>query len=190
MPNSNTTTSRDRLLEAAKALFLQYGVPQTGINAITTEAGVARMSLYNNFASKDDLVLAVFEREAKFRREAIEAAQKLQEGPLEKVLALFSVALGLASQSRFRGCAFINLAIEAAAPDNKLHDLAKRHKAWISNNVRGHLRDGYFSEPDTLSRQICILWDGGVVGAYVQQSRAPILIARDAARALIRGAAL
>src|SRR5476649_1365940 len=51
-------SARDRLLAAAAECFYNYGVNGTGIDAITAAAGVAKMSLYNNFASKDDLVLA------------------------------------------------------------------------------------------------------------------------------------
>ena len=48
--------ARDRLLKAAAELFYAEGVGATGIDAITARAGVAKMSLYNNFASKSDLV--------------------------------------------------------------------------------------------------------------------------------------
>src|SRR4051794_20734620 len=51
-------SARDRLLAAAAECFYNQGVNGTGIDAITAAAGVAKMSLYNNFASKDDLVLA------------------------------------------------------------------------------------------------------------------------------------
>lgn len=190
MPNFKNKVPRDRLLETARELFLRDGVPQTGINTVTAKAEVARMTLYNNFASKNELILAVFEQESERRREAIESTQKILEGPFEKVLAIFVVALDFASQKGFRGCAFINLAIEAAAPDSALHDLAKRHKDWIHQNVLQNLGEGNFTDPEALARQICVLWDGGSVGAYVHQSDAPILTARDAARALMRGAAL
>ena len=189
MPNSRSINSYDRLLEAARALFLKDGVPSTGINSVTAKAEVARMTLYNNFASKDALVLAVFEKEAELRREAIISTQEALEGPFERVLALFVVALDLASRKGFRGCAFINLAIEAAATDSDLHQLAKQHKSWIFENVRKQLAEGNFSDPDSLAQQICILWDGGIVGAYMHQSAAPIHAARDAARTLMRCAA-
>src|SRR4051812_50016617 len=51
-------SARDRLLAAAAECFYNQGVNGTGIDAITAAAGGAKMSLYNNFASKDDLVLA------------------------------------------------------------------------------------------------------------------------------------
>ena len=54
-------TAGVRLLDAAARLFYADGIAATGINAITAEAGVARMSLYNNFASKEELMLAYLE---------------------------------------------------------------------------------------------------------------------------------
>lgn len=190
MPNLEATLPQDRLLQTARELFLQDGIPQTGINAITAKANVARMTLYNNYASKDDLILAVFEQESELRREAITSTQDLLEGPFEKVLAVFVVALDLASQKGFRGCAFLNLAIEAAAPDSALHILAKRHKDWIRKNILLNLGEGNFHDPDTLAQQVCVLWDGGIVGAYVHQSNEPIVTARDATRVLMRSAAI
>lgn len=181
--------ARDRLIDTARRLFLRHGVPQVGINRVIDEAGIARMTLYNHFPSKDALVAAVFEEEAALRRASIASTQELLEGPFEKVMALFTVALDLAGLDGFRGCAFLNLAIEAAAPDSALHAMAKTHKDWIRQNVAGHLPLHLFTDPETLAQQIVVLWDGGIVGAYVQQSNAPIEAARDAARALMRGAA-
>jgi AcrR family transcriptional regulator len=183
------TTPKDRLIETARALFLSEGFPQTGINRITAEADVARMTLYNNFASKDDLVLAVFEREAELRRVTIQAMQDDLDGPFERVLALFRVAKDVAARKGFRGCAFITLAIEAAAPDSVLHALAEQHKAWIRDNIRAQLGEGLFSDPDILAEQIAVLWDGGIVGSYVHQSDKPIDVAREAARTLMDAAA-
>jgi AcrR family transcriptional regulator len=191
MPNLKqpSFSPRDRLLDTARTLFLEQGVPHVGINKVTDEARVARMTLYNNFASKDDLVLAVFEQEAEIRRASISAVQATLEGPFEKVLALFVVALELASLKGFRGCAFVNLAIEAAAPDSAMHNLAKAHKKWILSNLMEHLTPHAFANPGILAQQILVLWDGGIVGAYVQQSDDPIHAARDAARTLMRSSA-
>jgi len=180
--------ARDRLVDTARRLFTQHGVPHVGINRVIEEAGIARMTLYNHFASKDDLIAAAFEQEVELRRQSISAVQDGLEGSFEKVLALFVVALELAGLKGFRGCAFVNLSIEAAAPDSALHSLAKAHKDWILENIKGHLHAGPFSKPESLARQILVLWDGGIVGAYVHQSDTPIHAARDAARALMRSA--
>ena len=44
--------ARDALIEAASRRFYADGLAGTGIDAITAEAGVAKKSLYNNFARK------------------------------------------------------------------------------------------------------------------------------------------
>jgi AcrR family transcriptional regulator len=179
-------SARDRLLDTARDLFVSEGIANVGINTVTDRAGVARMTLYNNFESKDALVIAVFEREAEFRREAITSTQEILEGPFERVLALFAVALELATLKGFRGCAFVNLAIEAAAPDSALHDLARGHKTWILENIKAQLALGEFNDSDALADQIAVLWDGSIVGAYIHQSDRPIQSAREAARSLLR----
>ena len=53
---SDGPSARERLLNAAQVLFYNDGIGATGIDAIVERAGVAKKSLYNNFASKADLV--------------------------------------------------------------------------------------------------------------------------------------
>ena len=42
-------SAKEKILDAAATLFYNDGIANTGINAITDRAGVAKMSLYNNF---------------------------------------------------------------------------------------------------------------------------------------------
>ncbi|BAF53506.1 TetR/AcrR family transcriptional regulator [Corynebacterium glutamicum] len=49
-------SARERLLDAARKRFYADGVHATGIDTITSEAGVAKKSLYNNFSSKAEIV--------------------------------------------------------------------------------------------------------------------------------------
>ncbi|MGB0303127.1 MAG: TetR/AcrR family transcriptional regulator, partial [Alteromonas oceani] len=51
-------SARDKLLKAAGELFYDHGITATGVDAVITRAGVAKMSLYNNFKSKSELIAA------------------------------------------------------------------------------------------------------------------------------------
>ncbi len=183
------SVARQRLVETARDLFARHGIPNVGINQVIAAAKVARMSLYNHFASKDELVLAAFEAEAARRRQAIEAAQADAPTPRARVLALFDVAEALASEAGFRGCAFLNLAVETAAPESRGHALARRHKEWIRDNLAVQLRQAGAAAPEALAEQILVLWDGGIVGAYVRRTPAPLRAARTAALTLMSQAA-
>ncbi|AMV25242.1 DNA-binding transcriptional repressor AcrR [Gemmata sp. SH-PL17] len=58
---ATTSAARRRFLEAADRLFYQHGVRTVGIDRVIAEAGVAKMTLYTHFPSKDDLILAVLQ---------------------------------------------------------------------------------------------------------------------------------
>src|SRR5688500_11352199 len=51
-------SGKERILDAAYDLFSRSGVRAIGVDTITAEADVAKMTLYRNFASKNDLALA------------------------------------------------------------------------------------------------------------------------------------
>ena len=53
------TEARQRIVETAERLFYAEGIRAVGIDRIIAEAEVAKMTLYNHFSSKDDLILAV-----------------------------------------------------------------------------------------------------------------------------------
>lgn len=55
-------SKREPVLDTAERLFYDEGFHATGIDRLAAEAGVARMTLYNHFDSKDALIEAVLER--------------------------------------------------------------------------------------------------------------------------------
>lgn len=175
---------RDRLIGTAAQLFYERGLPNVGINEVTDRAGVARMTLYNNFASKEDLALAAFKHHAELRREMIETYLARARTPGQKIAAFFDVAERLASTPRFRGCAFINVALQQPDPDGRIHALVRAHKDWIRGKFRTLAEDGHAQNPDRLSQQLLALWDGAIVEAYIQDTIEPIVAGREAGRAL------
>ena len=57
---------RERILATASRLFYAQGFHSTGIDLIIAEAGVAKMSLYQHFRSKDELISAFLLRRDEF----------------------------------------------------------------------------------------------------------------------------
>ena len=54
--------AQQHLLRAAADLFYREGVRAVGVDAVVERAGVNKMSLYRQFSSKDDLVVAYLEQ--------------------------------------------------------------------------------------------------------------------------------
>ena len=90
-PKQQTSKARQRILETAERLFYQEGVRAVGVDRIIAEAGVAKMSLYKHFPSKDDLILAVLkhreENMLEFFRSAMERHRKKAKNPLKAFFA-------------------------------------------------------------------------------------------------------
>ena len=55
-------SARERILDTAYELFSRHGTRAVGVDRIIAECGIAKMTLYRNFPSKDDLILAFLER--------------------------------------------------------------------------------------------------------------------------------
>lgn len=53
-------TVKETIMNKAADLFLQKGIHGTSTNAIVTAAGVSNGALFNHFANKDELVVAIY----------------------------------------------------------------------------------------------------------------------------------
>ena len=112
--------ARQRLLTAAAELFYRDGVGATGIDAITAQAGVAKMSLYNNFSSKSDLVKAYLDARLEEWHVLYRQRLAMAATPREKLLAVFDSYVDhaeLAYGGGFRGCGLLNAAAELPVGD-------------------------------------------------------------------------
>jgi len=54
--------TRDALVDSAYRLFTQQGFHGTSLDQVAAEAGFTKGAVYSNFASKEDLFFAVYER--------------------------------------------------------------------------------------------------------------------------------
>jgi AcrR family transcriptional regulator len=55
------SATRQALLSAAVTVFARQGIARTSLSEIAAEAGLTKGAVYSNFASKDELLLAIME---------------------------------------------------------------------------------------------------------------------------------
>jgi AcrR family transcriptional regulator len=110
---SGQKTARERLAAVAADLFYRKGIRAVGVEEIVKEAGVAKISLYRNFASKDDLVVAYLEdRRATFWRQWDEAFARYDGDPRAQLDAIMKYVAEWTTRPGYRGCPFINYCSE------------------------------------------------------------------------------
>lgn len=59
------SSKKEDLLNKAEILFYEHSFHSIGLKRVINEANVAVMTLYNHFASKEDLIMEVLKEEKK-----------------------------------------------------------------------------------------------------------------------------
>lgn len=62
--NEKSTTVKDNVMDAAVRCFTAHGISKTSMEGIARESGISRSTIYRHFVDRDDLILAILEREA------------------------------------------------------------------------------------------------------------------------------
>lgn len=181
MKSEGTTgDARERLLAAAYTLFSRQGIGAVGVDTIIAEAGVAKMSLYRHFESKEGLVLAFLERrEQRWTLEWLEAeVMRRAPDPEGRLLAIFDVFHGWFQESGFEGCAFISVLLESP-PESRVRAAAAECLARKRALVRSLADEAGLAQVDSFSHTWHMLMKGSIVSAQEGHKHA----AKDAQRA-------
>ncbi|MFF9331698.1 TetR/AcrR family transcriptional regulator [Streptomyces albogriseolus] len=182
--------ARERILGAAARRFYQEGVTATGIDTITAEAGVAKMSLYNNFSSKADLVRAYLDdRHADWLGRYRERVGP-EPDPRDGVLAVFDTYIDGADApptGDFRGCGLLNAAAEMPA-GHEGRAQVRGQKEEVERMIAEHVTALLPRRPDAArvtARQIAFLLEGAMVRAGLEGDSRCLRDARAMAERLL-----
>ncbi|MCK7614688.1 TetR/AcrR family transcriptional regulator [Roseibium sediminicola] len=182
---------RDDLIETALRLFYKGGYTATGIDKILAEAGVAKMTLYKHFPSKDDLILAVLERrDEQFRAWLFAEMEKAGSDPRAQLLTMFDALeswfRGEAfKQLGFNGCAFIHAAGEFGDLKHPAHQMAAAHKKRVVDHLETLCREAGAKDPQALAEQLALLKEGAIATAHVRGQPQAAQTAKAIAKTLI-----
>ncbi|MEV6236275.1 TetR/AcrR family transcriptional regulator [Lentzea sp. NPDC051838] len=178
--------TRRRIMETAGRLFYRNGIQATGVGEIVETARVSKRSLYQLFASKDDLVAA-------YLRGLDDDGSVLNERGLDdlevpardRLLKLFDrppISAG------FRGCPWHNAAVELPDPEHPGRAEVLTHKRWTREHVTNAAKEIGARDPERLARHLITLYEGVMSLATSLDDSAPFDDARELALDLIEHA--
>lgn len=161
-------SGRERVSRAAYELFSREGIQTVGVDAVTARAGTAKMTLYRNFPSKDDLILDFLRRrEQLWTREWLEAeSQRRGATPGEQLLAIFDVFSEWFGTPDFEGCSFLTAMIEVNDPQHPVHQAAVMHLANIRAYIENLAAQAGIDDTDGFARKWHILMKGAIMAAH------------------------
>lgn len=176
-PASDT---RERLVEAARDLFLAQGYQATGIAQVLRQAAANSGSLYHYFPTKEDLLVAVLEwYRAHIQDDLLDLHTAHLDDPIERIFGLLDGYRKMLASCDFAvGCPIGNLALELANSHPGVRPLLQvNFDQWV-DAVVGFLNAAADRLPEHLDHRalafhILSTMEGGMMLARTYRSLEP-----------------
>lgn len=173
---------RARLLEVASQRFYQNGLRATGIDLIIAEAGVAKMSFYRHFPSKNHLIAEYLRLQHEGWMDRLKTlTDHVSSGVgMERIADLLKTWF---EEPTFRGCPFINAQAEILPEDRRVHEVIDVHQKEVESFFTEWLLALGYASPRTLAATVIVIMNGSIV--YAQMTRESV-VASEVCAGLLR----
>ncbi len=187
--NAEEKPARERVLAVAADLFYRKGIRAVGVEEIVNEAGVAKISLYRSFRSKDDLIVAYLEqRNVEFWRQWDERFSPFADDPRALLNAIMDLLARRTTQTGYRGCPFINYANEFPDPSHPGHRVVEANKREWRRRLTAIAEALGAKKPKLLADGLLLLVEGAyAVSQTLGGPKGPGAALMAAARAMVDG---
>ncbi|MEW6677715.1 MAG: TetR/AcrR family transcriptional regulator [Pseudomonadota bacterium] len=152
--------ARQRILLTAHDLFYRDGIRATGVDRVIAESGVAKLTFYRHFPSKNDLVRAFLEHRHQRWMDWFSTALQRHGGTLR---ALAPTLAEWFNHPDYRGCAFINTVGELGGDLPDVLEIARNHKAAMASAIAALLPDS--ADKADLASALAVAVDGAIIRA-------------------------
>jgi AcrR family transcriptional regulator len=153
--------ARERILVTAHDLFYGEGIRATGIDKLIAESGVTKVTFYRHFPSKNDLIRSYLDHRHRLWIDWFRGAL-VRHGCAELgAMALLATLEEWWTDERFRGCAFINAAVEFGASSDEVLEVSRLHKEDMIKAIWSTLSPGRGRQ--ALAQSLALAVDGAIV---------------------------
>lgn len=174
--------ARARILLTAHELFYRDGIRATGIDRVIAESGVAKLTFYRHFQSKNELVREFLEyRHRRWMVWFVDALQR-HGGDGKALVPALGEWFGNGS---YRGCAFINSVGELGETLPEVVEITRRHKQDMADAIGKLLPASRQRKRQAMDLALAV--DGAIVRAQFDQSPEAALASLERIRKSLLG---
>lgn len=160
-PHDAAPSVRERILATATELFYREGVRAVGVDTIVARSGVAKMSLYRCFPSKDALVAAFLaQQNERYWRWWDGVTARHPGAPRDQLAALVAAVARRTTGPGYRGCPFINVATELRHGEHLGRAVALANKRELRRRLAALAEAAEADDPGGLGDQLMLLIEG------------------------------
>jgi AcrR family transcriptional regulator len=165
-PGAAIAGAKQRILDTANLLFYSVGIHTVGVDRLIKESKVTKATFYKHYRAKDNLVLEYVKHRHDTERREIEALVADATSPADALHRLTVRILEKLQSPQFRGCAFINAAVEFPEPRHPVRVLVASHRDWYSELVAELFRSADHPLPGDAADEFVLAMDGAMSGGY------------------------
>ena len=180
-----------QILDAAENLFYLEGTRNIGIDAVVKRAGVNKMSLYRQFESKEDLLQHYLVRtDQKFWTYFDESINKHPGAPRHQLRQLFVDLAQRTSAASYRGCPFVNVAVEYPDRSHVARRMVADNKTRLLRRLTELASAAGARDATSLARCLALLIEGAYAASQTYKPDSSLMTALPVAAELLIGAAM
>lgn len=180
-----STAMRDHILNVASELFATRGINATGVDTIVSSAGIAKMTLYKYFKSKEQLIVEYLQQyDDQMRQGLFDRVGKSRAGA-EQLHDLLNAVMEWISDPEFKGFAFINASIEFPQSESPVHQVSVEFAQALRSTIAKSAKHSGVKNPQVLALQLSLLIEGAAMAEQMQRGSGAVEHAREAAKILI-----
>ena len=176
----------EKIFEVAADLFYRESIRSVGVETIVKQADVSKITLYRNFESKDDLIVAYLESRNADYWHGLDRLLAKENDPRARLRRLIDYIADRASSPGYRGCPFINYAAEFPDASHPGHRVVAANKQEMRRRLFGLAEAMKAKLPAQLADGLFLLIEGAYASSQTLGGRkGPAAILSRAAKALV-----
>ncbi|CAE6854910.1 hypothetical protein R75461_07660 [Paraburkholderia nemoris] len=181
------STKRQDIVNTATRLFARDGYHAVGIDRIISESGVAKMTMYRHFASKDELVTQVLTQRAQQSLTLMAEAVARKTSPIERLHQVFVWHERRLMARDFTEGMFAGALHEFHSHSVEIMRAAAAQKEHLQNFLQDIVTGIVPRRPSArlLARQLVMILDGAIQSAMAGDERHAAAQAWDIALRLV-----
>lgn len=180
--------AKKRILETATVLFYAEGTRLVGVDRLISTSQVTKATFYKHYRSKDNLVIAYVSARHASDKEDIESLIRESAGPRDAINAILTRIVDALQSPTFRGCPYINAAVEHPDPAHPIRALVEEHRDWFSTTIETLLAQAGHPLPGEGADDVIIARDGAMCGGYAGDTIAAVGALRRAVKQVLAAA--
>jgi AcrR family transcriptional regulator len=168
--------AQQQILDAVDALFYSEGARAVGIDAVVKRAGVNKMSLYRQFESKDALLQEyLVRRDQRFWGNFDASMAKHPGNPRMQLQQFFIDWAERAGSPDYRGCPFINVAIEFPDRAHPARQMVASNKRQLWDRLHALAVACGAKDSRLLTNGMALLIEGAYAASQTYNPAKPLL---------------